>query len=111
MPALRLTRRFSYLELFCQVGRPLAPHGGRHLLALLLGGKDAVLVNGAVAVVVVVLFADVLVALVHGLRVTEDAEAEEKEGREKKVLSELFFSLCVRCQDWDAICGQKHSER
>ena len=71
-----LTRlRFSYFELFGQVGGPLAPDGGRHLLALLLGGKDALLVVAVVAVAV--LFADVLVALVHGLRVTEDAEAEE----------------------------------
>ena len=77
---LRLTRlRFSYFELFGQVGGPLAPDGGRHLLALLLGGKDALLVGGVAVVGLVVLFADVL-ALVHGLRVTEDAEAEGRRG-------------------------------
>ena len=84
-----------YLEFLGQVGRPLAPHGGRHLLALLLGGgEDALLVDGAaVAVVVyVLLLADVLVALVavHGLRVTEDAEAEREDKEGNGLLDEGF---------------------
>ena len=73
-----------HLELFCEVCRPLAPDSGCHLLALLLGGVGED--GGALLVVrfvlVEVLLADVLVPLVHRLRVTEDPEAG-REGEKK----------------------------
>ena len=81
------------LEFFCEVCGPLAPDCGGHLLALLFRvGED----GGALLVVrflvKVVLLADVLVALVHGLRVTEDPEAE----REKEKIRELGDGLLCR---------------
>ena len=79
------------LELLCEVCWPLAPNCGGHLLALLFCvGED----GGALLVVrflVEVLLADVLVALVHGLRVTEDPEAERE--KEKMKIRELGDGL------------------